>query len=122
MRAPLYASSVCVKRFLLQNYGEEGAREALQILKDLLDRDINVADVAMQCTVHLNYSVRLQLINMLIAVASGDGNVDANEINVIRNIEHPILERELYQVLKELGIHTCAESNTRPKGEPYVLY
>ena len=75
-----------VKRFLLQNYGEEGAREALQILKDLLDRDINVADVAMQCAVHLNYSVRLQLINMLIAVASGDGNVDASEINVIRNI------------------------------------
>ena len=75
-----------VKRFLLQNYGEEGAREALQILKDLLDKDINVADVAMQCAVHLNYSVRLQLINMLIAVASGDGNVDASEINVIRNI------------------------------------
>ena len=43
-------------------------------------------------------------------------------INVIRNIEKPILERELYQVLKELGIHTRAESNTRPKGEPYVLY
>jgi DnaJ like chaperone protein len=75
-----------VKRFLLQNYGEEGAREALQILKDLLDRDINVADVAMQCAVHLNYSVRLQLINMLIAVASGDDNVDASEVNVIRNI------------------------------------
>ena len=32
-----------VKRFLLQNYGEEGAREALQILKDLLNKDINVA-------------------------------------------------------------------------------
>ena len=29
---------------------------------------------------------------------------------------------EVSQVLKELGIHTCAESNTRPKGEPYVLY
>ena len=43
-------------------------------------------------------------------------------INVIRTIEKPILERELYQVLKELGIHTRAESNTRPKGEPYVLY
>ena len=47
---------------------------------------------------------------------------DTLYINVIRNIEHPILERELYQVLKELGIRTCAESNTRPKGEPYVLY
>ena len=43
-------------------------------------------------------------------------------INLIRNIEQPILERELYTVLKELGICPCAESNTRPKGEPYVLY
>jgi len=43
-------------------------------------------------------------------------------INLIRNIEQPILERELYAVLKELGICPCAESNTRPKGEPYVLY
>jgi hypothetical protein len=43
-------------------------------------------------------------------------------INVIRNIEKPMLEKELYAVLKELGIRPCAESNTRPKGEPYVLY
>lgn len=47
---------------------------------------------------------------------------DTLYINIIRNIENPILEQELYQVLKELGIRTCAESNTRPKGEPYVLY
>lgn len=75
-----------VKRFLLQNYGEEGAREALQILKELLDKDINVAEVAMQCATNLNYSVRLQLINMLVSVAAGDGNVNADEIAVIRNI------------------------------------
>ena len=43
-------------------------------------------------------------------------------INLIRDIEQPLLEKELYSVLKELGIRTCAESNTRPKGEPYVLY
>ena len=43
-------------------------------------------------------------------------------VNLIRNIENPILEQELYLVLKELGIRPCAESNTRPKGEPYVLY
>jgi hypothetical protein len=43
-------------------------------------------------------------------------------INLIRNIEQPLLEKELYAVLKELGIRPCAESNTRPKGEPYVLY
>lgn len=43
-------------------------------------------------------------------------------VNVIRNVEPPLLERELYRVLTELGIRPCAESNTRPKGEPYVLY
>jgi len=43
-------------------------------------------------------------------------------INLIRNIEQPLLEKELYAVLKELGLRPQAESNTRPKGEPYVLY
>jgi DnaJ like chaperone protein len=75
-----------VKQFLLQNYGEEGARESLQILKKLLNQNINVAEVAMQCATNLNYSVRLQLINMLVNVAAGDGNVNAEEIEVIRNI------------------------------------
>lgn len=43
-------------------------------------------------------------------------------LNMIRNIASPVLERELYLILKELGIRTCAESNTRPIGESYVLY
>lgn len=43
-------------------------------------------------------------------------------VNIIRNIEQPVLEQELYMVLKELGIRPCVQSNTRPKGEPYVLY
>ena len=58
----------------------------MQILKRLLDQNINVAEVAMQCGANLNYSVRLQLINMLISVAAGDGHVNANEVEVIRNI------------------------------------
>lgn len=43
-------------------------------------------------------------------------------VNFIRNIDQPVLEQELYLVLKELGIRPCAESNIRPEGEPYVLY
>ena len=34
-------------------------------------------------------------------------------LNVIRNIREPILEYELYRVLRELGIDVTAESNTR---------
>ncbi len=75
-----------VKRFLVQNYGEDGAREAWQILNQLLKQNINVADVAMQCGTHLNYSVRLQLLNMLFSVAAGDGDVNSAEVAVIRSI------------------------------------
>ncbi len=34
-------------------------------------------------------------------------------LNVIRNIKDPVLEREIYSVLRELGISCRAESNTR---------
>ncbi len=34
-------------------------------------------------------------------------------LNIIRNIAEPVLEREIYAVLRELGIHPIAESNTR---------
>lgn len=43
-------------------------------------------------------------------------------VNIIRNISEPVLERELYAVLKELDLHPRAESNTRIKGEAHVLY
>lgn len=77
-----------VKRFLVQNYGENGARDAWQILNQLLKQNINIADVATQCASNLNYSTRLQLINMLFSIAAGDGVVNTAEINVIRNIAY----------------------------------
>ena len=36
-------------------------------------------------------------------------------LNIIRNVKEPVLERELYFVLRELGLHVRAESNTRIK-------
>ena len=75
-----------VKRFLIQNYGEEGAREAWQILNQLLKQNIDVAEVATQCGLNLNYSVRLQLLNMLFGVAAGDGEVVDAEVAVINTI------------------------------------
>ena len=34
-------------------------------------------------------------------------------LNVIRNMAEPVLEREIYHVLRELGIRPVVESNTR---------
>ncbi len=36
-------------------------------------------------------------------------------INIIRNISEPLLEKELYEVFKKLGIKPTVESNTREK-------
>ncbi len=38
---------------------------------------------------------------------------DKMYLNFIRNIKEPLLEKEFYEVLKELGIRPCVESNTR---------
>ena len=77
-----------VKRFLIQNYGEESAREAWQVLNQLLKQNIDVASVAAQCGLNLNYSIRLQLLNMLFSVAAGDGVVNDTEVAVIKTIAH----------------------------------
>ena len=37
-------------------------------------------------------------------------------LNLIRNIEEPLLEAALYGVLRERGIHVKAESNARENG------
>jgi hypothetical protein len=37
-------------------------------------------------------------------------------LNLIRNIEEPLLEAALYGVLRERGVHVKAESNARENG------
>ena len=39
---------------------------------------------------------------------------DKMYLNIIRNIKESVLEAELYQTFKELGLKVVAESNTRP--------
>ena len=38
---------------------------------------------------------------------------DKMYLNFIRNIKEPLLEREFYAVLKENGVRSIVESNTR---------
>ena len=59
-----------IKPFLVRNFGEEGAKQALMLLKQLLKQDINPTEVAQQIRQHVNYSVRLELIHLLLEVMS----------------------------------------------------
>ena len=77
-----------VKRFLVANFGEEGALDALQMLKKLLDQPINEVEVASQINLYMNYSAKLQLIRLLFDIAYADGDVNVSELNVIQRISN----------------------------------
>ncbi len=76
----------CIKPFLVRNFGEEGAKQALQLLKQLLEQNINPTEIAQQIRQHVNYSVRLELVHLLLEVAKADGEVVEAETQVIEQI------------------------------------
>ena len=55
-----------VKAFLRQNFGEEAAEQAKDIIKGLMEKDINVYEVCSQIKMYMNYSQRLQLFHYLV--------------------------------------------------------
>lgn len=75
-----------IKPFLVRTFGEEGAKQALQLLKQLLEQEINPVAVAQQIRQHVNYSVRLEFVHLLLEVAKADGDVVEAETNVIEII------------------------------------
>jgi DnaJ like chaperone protein len=75
-----------VKKFLVANFGEQGALEALQILRKMLEQPINETEVAHQINRYMNYSSKLQLVRLLFDIAYADGEVNAAELTTIRRI------------------------------------
>ncbi len=75
-----------VKRFFIQQFGNEAASEATLMLRDLLKKDIPIKEVCSQIRVNMDYSSRLQLLQLLFSVSLSDGYVDASEQDVIAKI------------------------------------
>lgn len=75
-----------IKPFFVRNFGEDGAKEALQLLKHLLERDIDPIAVSSQIAQNVNYSTRLELLHLLLDVANADGDVCDAERQVIELI------------------------------------
>ena len=75
-----------IKPFLLKTFGEAGAKQALLLLKELLKQDIDAKVVAQQIGQHINYSTRLELVHLLLAVAKADGELHELELEIISSI------------------------------------
>jgi DnaJ like chaperone protein len=75
-----------VKKFFVSQFGPETAGEALQMLKELLQKDIPLRDVCMQIRGNMDYSSRLQLIHILYNISAADRRFEQAETNVIKSI------------------------------------
>jgi len=75
-----------VKRFFVSQFGPDTAREALQMLRDLLKQDIPLRDVCNQIRYNMDYPSRLQLIHILYNISAADNRFETAETNVIKTI------------------------------------
>ena len=75
-----------VKKFMVHNFGEASATEAVKMLKDLLQQTIPVDDVCNQIRQNMNYSARLQLVHFMFGIAQADGHIHASEQQLIAHI------------------------------------
>ena len=72
-----------VKRFLLNQFGENAASQYLQNLKQLLDQEIPVVQVCHQIRDAMPHSERLQLMHYLWGIAMADGHLDESELDLL---------------------------------------
>lgn len=75
-----------VKQFFVRQFGQESAKEALLMLKDILKKDIPVRDVCIQISNNMDYSSRLQLLHLLFNISSSDNAINTSELDSIEKM------------------------------------
>lgn len=75
-----------VKAFLVKSFGRANAQEMLVLLKNLLEQDYYVYEVAGQINQHMSSAEKLQLLHVLFGISEADGHVDKSEVDIIREI------------------------------------
>jgi len=75
-----------VKRFLLQNYGEEHGKEMLKVLQQMVQQDIPIDQVCRQIKVNTDYNTRYHMVDFLFGIGAADGAFNQAELNILRLI------------------------------------
>ncbi|PKP35657.1 MAG: molecular chaperone DjlA [Bacteroidetes bacterium HGW-Bacteroidetes-15] len=75
-----------VKKYFIQNFGEDASREALMLLRDILKQSVPLKDVCSQIRANMDYPSRLQLMHFLFGIGNADGVIHPMELTVITNI------------------------------------
>lgn len=77
-----------VKQFFVRQFGQESAKQATLMLKDILKQDIPVRDVCEQIKSNMDYSSRLQLLHLLFNVSLADTTIHRAEVDILEKISN----------------------------------
>lgn len=75
-----------VKRWLIQNLGEDETQNRLLILKELLNKNIDTKQACEKINSSVSYSARLELLHMLFGIAFADNDLSVKEEECIKQI------------------------------------
>jgi len=75
-----------IRDFFEKQFGKPESVQQIQILKELLKKDIPIRQVCEQLNYFMEHSVRLQILQYLFGIADADGHVHPSEEAVIRKI------------------------------------
>lgn len=75
-----------VKKYFVQAFGESSAVEAIMMLRDILNQQIDVRDVSYQIKSRMDYPSRLQMMHLLFGVSYADGKVHPAELSILEQI------------------------------------
>jgi DnaJ like chaperone protein len=75
-----------VKQFFIRQFGQDSAREALLMLKDILKQDIPVRDICVQISRNMDYSSRLQLLHLLFNISLADSTIHPKEVELLEKM------------------------------------
>ncbi len=96
-----------VKAMLRRNYGEEATRQYLQILKELLNRDVDVAAVCRQMRSNMTYSMRTELMHLLFRISHADGSISSKELETLQFIGVQLgITQVDYQSVRAMFVHS----------------
>jgi DnaJ like chaperone protein len=92
-----------VKDFLVKNFGEDSARNKLDILRQLLDKDIDLYQSCEKVRLNLPYSTKLQLLHYLFGIACADSLCSDVEKDLIARIANLIgLSQQDYKTIEAM--------------------
>lgn len=94
-----------VKQFFIRQFGVQAAQEQIQVLREILKRDINLYEVSNQIRAYMDYSSRLQLLHFLYGISNADGQLHPREIEVIEQIANYLgIDAPDFQSIKSMFI------------------